>query len=295
MYLPVKGMKSNVPKESKNESPIAAAEVSSAQERPGATFQFEDNRTRVGVGEISKGNEDIGFVDNRNSSIQFAQPEVSNNEAHLFNGVQPLQLKTDIKHTSTNMTWKNATGKVGVKVEATLDPQEKVLGSAVGGQDGYTDIDKVVSKYNGGAWARGHLLNHDLGGSGVPENLFPITSGANKRHANYVEYRVKDALSVAHKAHSDDNRVEDTVYYKVEAKGTPSDAQFVCEWQYQDKDGDAKDPGVEGVDPSGKWVVPSKLKGPNDGLSSPVVDPYHNSKNAGAIKNVVWHHGAEKG
>lgn len=285
-------MKNYADNKTPNKNQFVAAETSETAERDGAAFQFMDNRK---VQRTSIGKQERGVVDNRNNSMQFKQTIDSGVSSPVFNNSQPAQLKTDIKHTSTNMTWKNKSGVVGVKVEATLDPQEKVLGSAVGGQEGYTDIDKQVSKYNGGAWARGHLLNHDLGGSGVPENLFPITSGANKRHANYVEYRVKDALSAANQAHIKDNDVKDTVYYKVEAKGTPSNAQFVCEWEYQDKDGNQKDVGVEGVDSEGKWVIPSKLKGPNDGGSAPVVDPYHNSKNAGAKKAIIWHHGNRKG
>ena len=44
---------------------------------------------------------------------------------------------------------------------------------------------------------RGHLLNHDLGGFGVEENLYPITSGANKKHTNNVENHVGDELNNA--------------------------------------------------------------------------------------------------
>ena len=226
-----------------------------------------------------------------NSAIQFASVK-SNPSLGFSNLSTPIQFQTDIKHTSTNMTWKTKSATVGVKVVADLDPNHKVTGSAVGGKDMYTEIDKEVSKYNNGAWARGHLLNHDLGGKGVPENLFPITSGANKRHANFVEYRVKDALNLA-KHNNKEEDVEDKVHYEVEVRGNPSNAQFVCDWQYQDKDGAKKQPHAD-YQSEGSWVIPSKLRGPAGG-DNPPADPYHNSLDAPANLPIIWHHGDNRG
>jgi len=223
------------------------------------------------------------------NAIQFEQS--SPRQFVRASNIETAQLATRINHSSTNMTWKHKSATVGVKVVADLDPNDKVTGSAVGGKDMYTAIDKQVSKYNNGAWARGHLLNHDLGGKGVPENLFPITSGANKRHANYVEYRVKDALSAALTANKEED-VNDQVHYSVEVKGNPSDAQFVCDWEYRDKDGVAKDSDAI-PDSKGKWVIPSKLKGPGDDGPSP--DPYFNSLEFPAKKAAIWHHGDRRG
>lgn len=225
------------------------------------------------------------------NAIQFKH-NTPKHSIDFSNSIAPAQLQTSINHTSTDLTWKNKTGKVGVKVVANLDPDDKVTGSAVGGKDMYTAIDNEVSKYNNGAWARGHLLNHDLGGKGVPENLFPITAGANKRHANYVEYRVKDALSVAKEANKVED-VNDQVYYKVEVRGNPSDAQFVCDWEYQDKDSAAKESDAL-PNSKGSWVIPSKLRGPGGG-DNPPGDPYFNSMEFPASKPVIWHHGDSKG
>ncbi|MGR5096968.1 hypothetical protein ACPV5O_26870 [Vibrio maritimus] len=201
----------------------------------------------------------------------------------------PIQAKTAIKHSSKEITWEGAKGIVGVKVDADLDPKDKVTGSAVADSQSYTGIDSLVSKYNAG-WARGHLLNHDLGGKGIPQNLYPITSGANRRHANYVEYRVKDALAAANAS-----GVGDKVHYSVEVKGTPSDSQFVCDWQYQSKDGVPK-VAYGGVDSEGHVVVSSKLKGrPSKDKEQPNSDPYSNSIAAPVTTHVIWPHGDYKG
>lgn len=40
-------------------------------------------------------------------------------------------------------------------------------------------------------YIRGHLLNHQLGGSGAAQNLFPITAAANDQHESQFESRIK--------------------------------------------------------------------------------------------------------
>jgi hypothetical protein len=45
-------------------------------------------------------------------------------------------------------------------------------------------------------WKAGHLLNADLGGPGVAQNLTPLTIKANRAHSTY-ENRIKNALTVA--------------------------------------------------------------------------------------------------
>ena len=41
---------------------------------------------------------------------------------------------------------------------------------------------------------RGHLLNHNLGGRGNAENMFPITANANSQHSQSTETRIKGWL-----------------------------------------------------------------------------------------------------
>jgi hypothetical protein len=61
-------------------------------------------------------------------------------------------------------------------------------------------------------YVRGHLLNHNLGGPGVGENLTPITQTANKQHLNDVERDLKRKV-LEEKA---------VVRYQVEAIYTPA-------------------------------------------------------------------------
>lgn len=81
---------------------------------------------------------------------------------------------------------------------------------------------------------RGHLLNDNLGGPGLPENMFPITEKANHEHEQYVEAYVKDWV----------NNKGYFVYYHVKVQITDShivnknslndpdnyiNANFICE------------------------------------------------------------------
>ncbi|WP_082086964.1 eCIS core domain-containing protein [Teredinibacter purpureus] len=214
----------------------------------------------------------------------------------IQNNALTAQLKgTKITHKTTNLTWNGKKGIVGAEAEAKMDPNDIVYGSAVDPSHArYTDLDRLAARCNSGAWARGHLLSHDLGGLGVPENLFPITKGANRRHAHFVEYRVKDALSIA-KEQNKVAGVDDSVYYKVAVRGNPSDAQFVCEWAYRDKNDQEK--SLEGLVPSGKFIIPSKLKGPKAGGAQPATDPYYNCAidAPSADYRPTWFHGDRKG
>ncbi|GAA2699857.1 DUF6531 domain-containing protein [Actinoplanes palleronii] len=45
-------------------------------------------------------------------------------------------------------------------------------------------------------WIKGHLLNADLGGLGVTENLTPLTNKANAAFKNVIETRVKDSFTI---------------------------------------------------------------------------------------------------
>lgn len=145
-----------------------------------------------------------------------------------------VQRKTDIRHTTQSFSYvppnklseKNpskATQTVASTMEAWLDPNDPVVGSAPG--DDQTDMmTSLKARYNlkPHQLVKGHLLNHDLGGYGVAENLFPITKQANGEHLAYAEYSVKEALSVAR---SGTDGI-DGVYYYVNAIGPLDDESF---------------------------------------------------------------------
>jgi len=44
-------------------------------------------------------------------------------------------------------------------------------------------------------YIRGHLLNHNLGGEGIANNMFPITANANRRHLDSTESVIKGWLA----------------------------------------------------------------------------------------------------
>ena len=46
-------------------------------------------------------------------------------------------------------------------------------------------------------WIAGHLLNGDLGGDGVSENLVPLTSQANSIHKGWCEQKLKELLTTS--------------------------------------------------------------------------------------------------
>jgi len=70
---------------------------------------------------------------------------------------------------------------VGTEADAWLDPSDPVKGSKVGTKTGiYEDYGLV----------QGHLLNADLGGRAINQNLFPLTYEANKNHSG-IEGEVK--------------------------------------------------------------------------------------------------------
>jgi len=54
-------------------------------------------------------------------------------------------------------------------------------------------------------YIRGHLLNHQVGGSGTAQNLFPITAAANDSHESQIESRIKTWVNTDRK----------WVYYRV--------------------------------------------------------------------------------
>ncbi|TMP41802.1 hypothetical protein CWB96_06325 [Pseudoalteromonas citrea] len=165
-------------------------------------------------------------------------------------------VKTEIEHKHRTLNWENKSGVVGASVKAYLHPQDSKKGSATSsGTDGYTAIDKKVAEANHRAWARGHLLNHDLGGMGRVYNLYPITAGANSRHAEQVEYPVKALLNKLGRDQKDGKTpVDDRVYYRVDAIGTPDNAKFVCEWGISKATSDSKPQKLD------RLAVVSKLK-----------------------------------
>jgi hypothetical protein len=90
---------------------------------------------------------------------------------------------------------------VGVEMSVTLGPPHRhKVGTggpptvdALSGLFYYLPTDPKLK--NNSKFVKGHLLNHNLGGPGTADNLFPITAQANKEHLNIAEEYVKDSVS----------------------------------------------------------------------------------------------------
>ncbi|GAB5417885.1 MAG: hypothetical protein Crog4KO_23670 [Crocinitomicaceae bacterium] len=154
------------------------------------------------------------------------------------NGNATAQLATKIQHTVGSLNILDADRVVGVRMNAHLEPDDPVVGSATGKNTEWMQwIRKQHPKAN---VVRGHLLNHDLGGFAMEENLFPISTKANSDHSTEVEQKVKGALTWAN---SNEGHVDYSV--NVNQQDSYKKAQFQCDWAVYDKygakqDGEAK-------------------------------------------------------
>jgi hypothetical protein len=161
---------------------------------------------------------------------------------NTFERKSPAQLTTKIKHTVGTVPVGDRNYLVGKKMEATLDPDDAVTGSATTSEN-YLWMQYLRTIYRPSGVIRGHLLNHDLGGYGIPENLYPISSMANSEHSEKVEQKVKKSLN-----DSFNNTKKDITYNvavrEVGAAERPYENVFFdCEWT--DENGNKTSESVE--------------------------------------------------
>jgi hypothetical protein len=154
-------------------------------------------------------------------------------EQHALQRMQSvIQAKTEIEHTPGYIKFDAGNGTqnfmVGTSMTAKLDVGYPVVGSATGAN--WTWMQALRGKYPAANIVRGHLLNHDLGGYAVPQNLYPISTLANANHSSEVEQHVKGLLN-------DDNAKKDRVYYKVDvvenSANDPAKAAFDCTFGWE--------------------------------------------------------------
>ena len=182
----------------------------------------------------------------RNSPRMVAQRELSRSlqspslqlqaapEEEMLQGkFDTVQLATKIKHETGTVPFGGHRFIVGKKMEAILDPEDPVTGSATTDVNyEWTRLMRVV--YPSSGVIRGHLLNHDLGGYGVPENLYPISSIANSSHSEKVEQNVKKNLTESHKKSKKEINYSVTVKEAGHADRPYEQAAFQCAWTDQD-------------------------------------------------------------
>lgn len=190
-------------------------------------------------------------------------------QLHLAPG-RVIQMDTSISHTTSTVKVSGKDFTVGVAMNALLDPDDAVKGSATGPNWDWMKV--LRGTYPKAGVVRGHLLNHDLGGYAVPENLYPISTKANADHSANVEQNVKAALSAADAVTGGSKPI---IPYNVTVKegaNAPETAAFLCDWK--DESGSAH-----------KYVVKSELKKDAGGWGG----------KGGNVSPVAWQHGKRRG
>lgn len=135
-----------------------------------------------------------------------------------------VQAKSYVKNEGQNFSWGRHTTIVGKKMHALLDPADPVQGESANiNADQSPMMDALRAHYviNGGDLVKGHLLNDNLGGKALNNNLFPITRAANKLHLMTTENYAKKQLWTHHSP----------IWYTVEVCGKPDANQHTHEFK----------------------------------------------------------------
>ncbi|KAA6346930.1 hypothetical protein EZS27_005564 [termite gut metagenome] len=152
------------------------------------------------------------------------------------------QMKTDIRYGYSTLTYLNNPDphRVGKKTTAILNPTNPVRGTSTSANTGAlsglmtaikrTELRKgFIVNNDRSNYVRGHLLNHDLGGQAIDENLYPITSKANHLHSMYVESPIKRRLAEG-KKNNRSFQYEVNVIYECIVQDLPR-ATFECKFK----------------------------------------------------------------
>lgn len=138
----------------------------------------------------------------------------------------PVQAKSVVRNSGQSFSWNGQNTIVGKKMEAWLDPHDPVQGESANINADQTDMmDAIRTHYGiyGGDLVKGHLLNDNLGGKALNNNLFPITRAANKQHLMTTENYAKDQLWTH----------QSPIWYKIEVSGTPDISQHTHQFDVQ--------------------------------------------------------------
>lgn len=140
----------------------------------------------------------------------------------------PIQLATEINYQRGNIGYRRAYNggnqwanqDVGIDTEAYLDPADPKTGSRTGGGAGIYASGLYSAINHQKHLTQGHLLNANLGGHALDENLFPITSDMNKAHSVQVEDQVKTQLLKLHREQvaNTPNWNNRRLYYRVQVQ-----------------------------------------------------------------------------
>jgi len=196
------------------------------------------------------------FYDRRASTaVQLKQQQLMNSFAE---NAFVIQRKTEVKNTGQSYNYEEGSVTVGKKMEAWLDPNDNQQGQSANlntSQDDMMDAIRGRWDITGGDVVKGHLLNDNLGGKALNNNLYPITRGANKDHLGYAENAVKARVWK-------DNL---GMYYEVNVQGTPHIDENVAYFDCVFKEWDTTQPGnTSGTTVLGPITVFSNLESVRD-------------------------------
>lgn len=101
---------------------------------------------------------------------------------------------SNIQYTSGTLT--GIGNRVGTQMVANPLGPDHPAGQEPAGANIWTMLVTDPAETNDRKYIRGHLLNHQVGGSGATQNLFPITAAANDTHESQIESRIKTWVNV---------------------------------------------------------------------------------------------------
>lgn len=118
-------------------------------------------------------------------------------EGSLQGKSEALQKKSRVETYGQSFNWEDGNTIVGKSMKAWLEPGSLLQGESANiNTDQNPMMEAIRDRYGivGGDLVKGHLLNDNLGGKALNNNLFPITRAANKQHLLTTENWAKDTL-----------------------------------------------------------------------------------------------------
>lgn len=160
--------------------------------------------------------------------------------------IQAVFTQSSVNYVPQWLTVNKKQYSVGGKMEAKLAFNDPIYGSSTSQESSLEGLMAALkerySQNKDVKLLKGHLLNHDLGGRAIPENLFPITYEANSKHKTHVEHPVETML---YKSKNKDQYVHYIVNVDVKSKVSQKfypqihpKCELKCEWCLKDKNDD---------------------------------------------------------
>jgi|GEM_PF-3891926 len=129
-----------------------------------------------------------------------------------------IQEKSTVVNRSQSYSWNGKSTAVGLSMKAWLDPDYPVQGEEANLNTAQTPMMRAIKeKYHDSLTkdchlVKGHLLNANLGGKALNNNLFPITKTANGEHLRTAENTIKNKVW----------KDRQPTYYSVTVDGNPN-------------------------------------------------------------------------